>query len=58
VRLRWDGHVVAVRVLRDGRAAFRVPARWLKHGTHRLVARYAGAADVAPSRAVSRVRVR
>jgi putative CocE/NonD family hydrolase len=58
VVFRWDGHRVAVRVLRDGRAVARVPARWVQPGRHRLVARYTGAADVAPSRAVSGVRVR
>jgi putative CocE/NonD family hydrolase len=58
VRLRWDGHLVAVRVLSSGRATFRVPARWLKPGRHTLVARYGGSTDVAPSRAVSRIRVR
>jgi putative CocE/NonD family hydrolase len=58
VRLRWDGHLVAVRVLSGGRATFRVPARWVKPGRHSLVARYGGSTEVAPSRAVSRVRVR
>jgi hypothetical protein len=58
VKLRWDGRLLAVLTLRDGRAVVRVPSAWVTHGRHRLQVRYAGSAQVAPSQAVARPRVR
>ena len=58
VEFRWDGHLVAVRTLTGGRATARVPARWTTRGKHRLVVRYLGTSEVAPSTATVRTRVR
>ncbi len=58
VRFRWDGHLLTVRTLRDGRAVARVPARWATHGRHRLVVRYLGSGQVAPSSTRLHPRVR
>jgi putative CocE/NonD family hydrolase len=58
VEFRWDGRLVAVRTLQDGRAMVRVPARWVTPGRHRLAVRYTGAPVVAPSSTMLRPRVR
>jgi hypothetical protein len=58
VKLRWDGRLLAVLTLRDGRAIVRVPSTWVTHGRHRLQVRYAGSGDLAPCQAVARPRVR
>jgi putative CocE/NonD family hydrolase len=50
--------VLATRSLRDGRARVLIPARLVKHGTHRITARYLGTSSTAPSSASIRWRVR
>ena len=50
--------VLATRSLRDGRARVLIPARLVKHGTHRITARYLGTSSTAPSSASTRWRVR
>jgi hypothetical protein len=58
VELLWDGRVLAVRTLADGRAGARVPARWVTRGRHHVEVRYLGSATDAPSGASARTRVR
>jgi hypothetical protein len=50
--------VLSTRSLRDGRARVLIPARLVKHGTHRITARYLGTSSTAPSSASTRWRVR